>query len=256
MAEQVADKKEQVQTLDIPKELQEFLEAGVHFGHKKSEVHPGMFRFVFGVRNNIHIIDVAKTKEQLDIALAFMAKLVSEGKTILFVGTRFPIREITRTTAENLGMPHVTEYWAGGTLTNWKNVQERVEYLKSLESKAKSEEWAKYKKHERLAMTREINKLEHKLGGIKNMAKRPDALFAADLQEDDLAMREAFQLNIPVVAIVDTNINPEHVSYPIPANDDAVSSVSFILKKIEEALTKSKNSVKTVEEKPVTPKKK
>ena len=242
MTEKTATIKERAKTLDTPKELQEFLEAGVHFGHQKSEVHPGMFPFIFGVRNNVHIIDVARTKERLDTVLDFIKTLNAEGRTILFVGTKFPIREVTRKTAEATGMPHVTEYWAGGTLTNWKNIQERIEHLKDLESKKKSDEWQKYTKHERLQMEREMAKLEKKLGGIKDMTKRPDAMFVVDAAEDVLAITEARQLGIPIMAIVDTNINPASVDYPIPANDDAISSVKLILKKVEEALIKSKGS--------------
>jgi len=220
----------------FPKELQVFLEAGVHFGHKKSMVHPRMLPYIFGVRNNVHIIDVAKTKEKLEESLKYLKTMVDANKVVLFVGTKPPLKEMTKETAEAVGMPYVVNRWFGGTITNWSTIKERIDYFKELKEKTKSEDWEKYTKHERLKMKKEIEKLEENLGGIQNMAKLPDLLFVTDSKENALAIKEAKMKNIPVVGIVDTNVNPEDLTYPIPANDDSIASVKLVLDKIEEAL--------------------
>lgn len=233
-------KQEKTEESDFPKELQEFIEAGVHFGHKKSSVHAGMFPYIFGVRNNVHIIDVAKTKENLEVALEFMNGLSKEGKTILFVGTKLPIRNIVREVAEKTGMPYVVNRWFGGTLTNWASISERIAFLKELRAKKSSDEWKKYPKHERLEMDKKIEKLEYGFGGIEKMEKLPDAVFVADMHENKLAAQEARMMNIVCVGMVDTNVNPKLADFPIPANDDSVLSVRFILSKVEKSILKNK----------------
>lgn len=232
-------------TLNVPRELQELLEAGVHFGHKKSVVHPGMFPYIFGVRNNVHIFDVEKTYEKLKVALEYIKDLVKEDKTILFVGTKVPIRDLVRATAQEVGMPYIVTYWAGGILTNWKTIQERVQHMKDLRLLQKSEEWSKYTKHERLKLTRKLHKLEERWEGIQNMENPPTAIFVVDMQHNGLAAREAQKQNISVVALVDTNINPAGADYVIPANDDSISSVQLILDKVKEAMKSAKSKVKT-----------
>ncbi|MDX1535652.1 MAG: 30S ribosomal protein S2 [Candidatus Spechtbacterales bacterium] len=233
---------------ELPKELEEFVEAGVQFGHEKSTVHPGMFPYIFGVRNNAHIIDVTKTKEELDKALKAVEDLVKSNKTILFVGTKLPVRNIIREAAKETGMPYVDVRWLGGTLTNWKTISQRVQHLKDLRAKKKSEEWEKYPKHERMQMDKEIQKLEYNLGGLEDMDKLPDAVFVVDAHEDNLALEEAKKIGIKTIAIADTNINPEMIDYIIPANDDAISSVELITGKVKDAMmknTKGKSKKKT-----------
>lgn len=225
---------------DIPKELRVFIEAGVQFGHLKSNVHPGMFPYIFGVRNNVHIIDVEKTNEKLDAALEVLKQFAQEGKVILFVGTKLPMRNIIQETAEATGMPYIVNRWFGGTLTNWSTMSERIAHLKDLKEKRGSEEWKKYPKHERMEMEKEIKKLEHVFGGIENMEKLPHAIFIADARENHIAAKEARRMKIKSVAIIDTNVNPTTVDYPIPANDDAITSVTLILSKIQDAILKSK----------------
>lgn len=229
---------------EFPKELDEFIEAGVQFGHKKSSVHPGMFPYIFGVRNSSHIIDVASTKKKLDEALEFLKSAAEEGKTILFVGTKLPVRGIVKEAAEETGMPYVVSRWFGGTITNWKTISERVQHLKDLRAMTKSEEWNKYPKHERMQMEKEIQRLEHNFGGLENMEKTPDVVFVVDARENAIALQEAKKINISTVGIADTNIDPRVLDYPIPANDDAISSVEFIVSKVQEVIAKNKKAKK------------
>ncbi|MEX0877974.1 MAG: 30S ribosomal protein S2 [Candidatus Spechtbacterales bacterium] len=232
-------KTEEENIADIPKELRVFIEAGVQFGHLKSHVHPGMFPYIFGVRNNVHIIDVARTSEKLDEALEVIKSLAEEGKVILFVGTKLPMREAVKETAEAVGMPYLVNRWFGGTLTNWATISERVTHLKELKEKKGTEEWKKYPKHERLEMEKEIKKLEHVFGGIEQMEKLPDAVFITDARENEIATKEARRMKIKSIAITDTNVNPANVDVAIPANDDAVSSVVLILGKVREVILKN-----------------
>lgn len=225
---------------DTPKELKELIEAGLQFGHKKSMVHPGMLPYIFGVRTNVHIIDIAKTYEKLNQALEVIKKLTEEGKIILFVGTKLPVRNLVRELAEELNMPYVINRWLGGTITNWNSIRSRIEYLKELREKKSSEDWEKYTKHERLQMEREIAKLENTFGGIENLEKIPDAVFLVSVYENKLTVKEAKKTNVVSIGIVDTNVNPNEVDYPIPANDDSKLAVSFILNKVKETILKNR----------------
>lgn len=239
----VEDKdKEQVKVTELPKNLQALLEAGVQFGHKKSAVHPGMFRYIFGVRNNVHIIDVTHTEKKLKEALDFLGNLAKEGRTILFVGTKVPVRNLIKAVAEETGMPYVNIRWFGGTITNWDTISQRVQYMKELRQKIKSKEAEKYTKHERLLMQRELEKLEENLLGIQDLEKLPDALFIVDLKQEHLAAKEALMKQIPSVGIVDTNVNPADVTYPIPANDDSVAALELILNQVRDTILKSKKA--------------
>lgn len=208
----------------------------VHFGHRKTRQNPKMAPYVFGVRNSVSIIDLEQTKERLARALAYFEQASAEGKTVLFVDTRPSTREVTQEVARALGMPYVTEHWFGGILTNWKSISSRIEYLKDLEARMKSEEYEKYTKKERHDMQEEVAKLNISWGGIKQMAKLPDVLFVVDMRENALAIKEARAKSIPVVAIADTNVDPTQADYPIPANDDAVISVKYILEKVQNAV--------------------
>lgn len=222
-------------------EIKEMLEAALHFGHKKTRQHPKMEPYIFGIRNNVSIFDLERTKEKLAKALVYLAEQAKAAKMILFVDTRPSTREITRAIAEELGMPYVTERWSGGMITNWKTISERIEYMKELEAKKQSEEWEKYTKKERHDIEEELKRLTLLWGGIKNMARLPDLIFVVDMSENDLAVKEARRREIPIVAIADTNVDPELADYPIPANDDAISSVKYILDKVKNAILEAKN---------------
>jgi len=222
--------------IEIEKDIKEMLESAVHFGHRKTRQNPKMKPYVFGIRNNVSIIDLEQSRVKLAGALEYVKNLEEEKKIILFVDTRPSTRGETRAVAEDLGMPYVVERWFGGTITNWKTISERILHLKDLESKAKSEEWEKYTKKERHDMEEESRKLNVLWGGIKNMKGPPDAIFVVDMRENALAVKEARLKNIPVIAIADTNVDPTLADYPIPANDDALSSVKYILGKVKSAM--------------------
>lgn len=217
-------------------ELLAMLKAGVHFGHRKSRVNPRMLPYIFGVRNNVHIIDLALTKAKLHSALEELQEMRAQGKAILFVGTRPTAKPLIKEIATMLDMPYVVNRWVGGTLTNFGVIAKRLEYFRELEAKQKHGELEKYTKHEQHLFQIELRRLEEKFGGIKQMQHIPDALFLADLYEDELAAREARRLKIPVIAIADTNTDPTLADEPIPGNDDALSSLQYILGRVREAL--------------------
>lgn len=224
----------------IDPEIKEMLEAGLHFGHRKSRQNPKMKPYVFGVRNTVSILDLEQTRAKMHEALEYLKKSVGEGKTVLFIDTKPSTREETRKIGEELKMPYVVEHWSGGTITNWKTISSRILYLKDLEAKMKSEEWEKYTKKERYGMEEEARKLNFLWSGIKNMEKLPDIVFVVDIKGNDIAVKEARSRGITVVAIADTNVDPGQADYPIPANDDALSSVKYILNKVKEAIAEGK----------------
>jgi len=225
-----------VQPQELDPKLQEMMEAGLHFGHNKSRTHPKMRQYVNGIRNMVHLIDVKQTKEKLEEALSFAEELAKDKKTLLFIGTKVQIKTPVRETAQACGFPYIVDRWIGGLFTNFEIVSKRIELLKELEEKEQSGELKKYTKKERLMMSRQKEDLEKKFGGVKKLEKLPDAIFICDLDENQMALREAQQKGIPVIAITDTNTDPSQVEYPIPANDDAVSSVHYILDKFKDIL--------------------
>ncbi len=220
--------------------VEEMAKAGLHFGHKTSKTHPKMLPFIFGMRNTIHVIDLEKAKEKFLEALKFLEKAAKEGKNILFVGTKIQIRDLVKNLATELGYPYVTYRWIGGTFTNFEEIKKRVEYLKELEKKKESEEWEKYTKREKREIEEEIEKLKEKFEGIRNLEKLPDIVFVCDMVKDNLAVKEARRKGIKIVAISDTNADPTLADYPIPANDDAISSVKYILEKVKKAILKGR----------------
>jgi small subunit ribosomal protein S2 len=220
--------------------IEEMAKVGLHFGHKTSKVHPKMFPFIFGVRNNIHIIDLEKTKEKFEEALKFIQNLVLQNKVILFVGTKPQIKDLVKEIATELGFPYVNERWLGGTFTNFEVIKKRAEYLKDLEKKKAEGFFEKYTKKERAEIEKKIQKLQKKFGGIKNLEKLPDAIFVCDMVKDKLAVKEAREKGVKIIAISDTNADPTLADYPIPANDDAISSVKYILEKVKEVILKIK----------------
>ena len=220
--------------------VEEMAEAGLHFGHKTSKVHPKMLPYIFGTRNTIHLIDLEKTKEKLAEALRFIKNLVSEGKTILFVGTKVQINDLVEKLAKECDLPYVKERWLGGTFTNFPVIRKRVEHFLDLEKRKKEGDFEKYTKKERLKLERELENLEKKFGGIRNLEKLPEAVFVCDMVKDKLAIKEARRKGVKVIAIADTNADPTLADYPIPANDDAISSVKYILEKVKEVILKAK----------------
>lgn len=217
-------------------QIMEMLKDMVHIGNRKTRQHPKMAPYVFGVRSSVSIIDLERTKEKLASALQYLKSAAAKGQKVLFVDTRPFTKEFTRKIAEELGMPHMTERWSGGTITNWKTIRERIDYLKDLEVKMASEEALKYTKKERHKMEKELNRLNLLWRGVKDMQDLPDIVFVVDMSEDALAVKEANRKKIPVVGIADTNVDPTKATYPIPASDNMLSSVRYILGKVKEAM--------------------
>ncbi len=226
-------------------DIKKLLEAGAHFGHKTERWHPKMAPYIHSKRGGTHIIDLAKTVTGLEEALAFLTKTASDGKQILLVGTKRQAQDIIRATAEATGMPFVTERWLGGMLTNWNTIGGRVKHLKDLESRMETGELAnKYNKLEVQRFQEEIEEMNHLYGGIKNMNSKIGAVFIVDIVNDVNAVREATKLKVPIVAIVDTNSDPSLVTYPIPANDDAIKTIQLIADYVKQAIETGKASVK------------
>ncbi len=216
--------------------LEEMMEAGLHFGHKTSKTHPKMKPYIGGARNSIHIFNLEKTREKLEEVLEVVSNLVALGKVILLVGTKVQVKNQVRELGQATGLPFVTERWIGGLLTNFETIQKRMQHLKDLEAKQASEDFKKYTKWEQHEMEEERKKLERKFGGVKNLERLPDALFIFDLDANKLAMNEARHKGISILAIVDTNGDPTKVDYMIPANDDAASSIRYIVEKVKNAI--------------------
>ncbi len=217
-------------------------DAGLHFGHRKSREHPAMKPFLFGVRNNISIFDLEKSHEYLNRALMYIYDLVHEGKTILFVASDIPARKLVTEHVSLLGMPYVVSRWLGGTLTNFKTLKSRIDQFRELKEKKASGELEKYTKKEQLDFTRDLIKLTAKFEGLLTLEKFPDALFLFNAARSPLPAREAQHMDIPVIAICDSDTDPHLVDYVIPANDDAVSSVGYILEKIIEVIKQAKDA--------------
>ncbi len=228
-------------------ETEAMVKAGLHFGSVVSKINPKMKPFLYGVRNGVHIIDVDKTAEKLKEALDFIKNLVSERKIILLVGTTVQSKELIKSIAVECNLPYVSQRWLGGTLSNFEIIRKRVQYFIDLEQKKKEGELDKYTKKEQAQLNKELAKLETKFGGIKSLSKMPDAVFVINTRADYLAIKEARQKNIKVIAVVDTDGDPSEIDYPVPANDDAVSSVAYILNRVKEVILNA--SPKEAEEK-------
>jgi small subunit ribosomal protein S2 len=227
--------------------LEQMLAAGVHFGHKKSRWNPKMQPYIFTVRNNIHIIDLEKSQELLKQALAFIENIVKNGGKILFVGTKPQVKHLVKEIAEAVDMPYVDNRWLGGTFTNYTQIKKRIKYLNEQETKLERKELEKYTKYEQLMFKKEIERMNIKMGGIKKMEHIPQAVFITDMKESDLAVLEARASKVPVVGIVDTNIDPDFANFPIPANDDALSSLKYILGLVAKTISEAKKSIKVSE---------
>jgi small subunit ribosomal protein S2 len=216
------------------------LEAGVHFGHQTRFWNPKMAAYIFGERNKIHIVNLEKTLPMFNDAANFLGKLAAKKGNILFVGTKRAAREAVKEHAERAGMPYVNHRWLGGMLTNFKTVKQSIKRLKELEAMAADGSFARLSKKEGLMLTREQEKLERSLGGIKDMAGLPDAVFVIDVGHEKIAVAEANKLGIPVVGIVDTNTNPEGVDYVIPGNDDAIRAIQLYVRGVADAVVESR----------------
>ena len=226
--------------------MRQMLEAGVHFGHQTRYWNPKMAPFIFGERNKIHIINLEKSLPLAREACAFVKGTVSDGGTVLFVGTKRAARDAVRKHAERCDMPFVSYRWLGGMLTNYKTIRQSVKRLMSLEQMAEEGGFEGLTKKEVLGLNREQDKLERSLGGIKEMASLPDVLFVIDVDHEDIAVREACKLGIPVVAVVDTNCSPEAVDYVIPGNDDAMRAIELYAAMVADAVLDGKASLPEV----------
>ncbi len=216
--------------------MKQLLEAGVHFGHQTRRWNPKMARFIFTERNGIYIIDLQKTVKKVEEAYAFLRDVAASGAPILFVGTKKQAQNSIREEATRCNMFYVNERWLGGTLTNFRTIQTRIARLKELEAMFADGTTAQYTKKEAIIMKRELDKLEKNLGGIKDMKKLPGAIFVIDSKKEEIAISEARKLNIPVIATVDTNCDPDLVDFPIPANDDAIRAVKLLAGKMADAI--------------------
>jgi small subunit ribosomal protein S2 len=229
-------------------DIKALLEAGVHFGHKTSRWHPKMAQYIHSKRQDSHIIDLTKTVEGLEVALPFLTKVAGSGKQVLFVGTKKQAKDIVREAAEKAGQPYVTERWVGGMLTNVSTVTTQIKKLKDLERRMASGDLEKrYNKLEVQRFQEEIDELNKKYGGIKNLNGKPGAMIVVDVITDTNAIKEAKTLGIPVVGVVDTNANPTPIDYVIPGNDDAIKGLQLLLDYFAAATTEGAGTVKKEE---------
>lgn len=228
-------------------DMNSMLKAGVHFGHQKSRRNPKMDEYIFGTRNGVNILDLQKTVINLEEATRFIEKIVSEGQDILFVGTKKQVKRLIESAARKCDSPFVIDRWLGGTFTNFQNISGRTRFLRDGEEKTKRGEYEKYTKFEQMKIAEELERLERRMGGIKNMTKLPGAIFVTGVIEDDLAIKEAMKKNVPIIALVDTNVNPGNVDYPIPSNEDAVSSLRLMIGYVTKAVLAGKEKAKTAQ---------
>jgi small subunit ribosomal protein S2 len=215
--------------------MKSLLEAGVHFGHKTGRWNPKMRSYIFTERNGVHIIDLQQTMTRLDKAYEAVRDTVAKSGVVLFVGTKKQAQDIVATEATRASMPYVSQRWLGGTLTNFKTMRARIDYLINLETRKQIGELERLTKKEQLLLEREMVRLNSRLGGIKTLSKLPELLFIVDTRREDLAVKEAKTLGVPIVAMVDTNSDPDPIDYIIPANDDAIRAVQLITSKIADA---------------------
>lgn len=220
--------------------MKALLESGVHFGHRTHKWHPAMKPYIFTERNSIHIIDLQKTVKSLEQAYALVRDTVADGGNVLFVGTKRQAQETIQGEAIRSGMPYVTARWLGGMLTNWRTMRQRINELERMERMRDRGDFERITKKEALILSREIERLEMLLGGIRHMAKLPNLLFVVDVRREETAIHEANLLEIPVIALVDTNCDPRSVDYVIPSNDDAIRAIKLLVGKIADAALEGK----------------
>ncbi len=216
--------------------LKSLLEAGCHFGHTTARYNPKIKPFVYAIKNRVVIFDLAQTRQKLLEAMEFLYKVASEGGEVVFVGTKRQAAEVIKEEATKAGAFYVNKRWWGGTLTNWDQIKQRIDYLKEIEDKLISGELDHYTKLEKVRLDRKVQRLRRFLTGLIGFSGRPRAMVVVDIKKEATAVREARKLGVPVVAIVDSNVDPDWVDYPIPANDDAIASVKFIIERLAEAV--------------------
>jgi small subunit ribosomal protein S2 len=222
-------------------QMKELLEAGVHFGHRVKRWHPKMRSYIFTERNGIHIIDIQQTVQRLEKATELIGEDISGGGMLLFVGTKKQAKENLAEAAVRCGMPYVNERWLGGTLTNFRTIRQRIDYLLDLEHRFELGEFQKLTKKEILSLERKMDKLNRRLGGIKGMDRLPSLVFITDMKREQIAVKEANKLGIPILAMVDTNCDPTLIDLVIPANDDAIRSIKLIANKLADAVVEGQH---------------
>ena len=227
--------------------MKDLLEAGVHFGHQTRRWNPKMKRFIFTERGGIYIIDLTQTQQLLDDAHAFVKAIAERGGSVLFVGTKKQAQDSVRDEARRVGMPYVNHRWLGGLLTNWKTMSDRIQRLHELRSLKQESQLELLPAKERISMEAELEKLEANLGGVADMRRQPDAIFIVDLKKEQLAVREAKRLGLPVIALVDTNCDPDEATYVIPGNDDAIRSCSLVVRALADGIEAGKQKVTPAE---------
>jgi small subunit ribosomal protein S2 len=227
--------------------MRDLLEAGVHFGHQTRRWNPKMRRFIFAERGGIYIIDLTQTAERLDEARQFLRNVAERGGTVLFVGTKKQAQDAVEQDAKRVGMPYVNHRWLGGLLTNWRTMADRIDRLHEMRRLQEEGQLELLPAKERIAMAGELEKLEQNLGGVADMRRQPDAVVIVDLKKEALAVREARRLGIPVVALVDTNCDPDEADYVIPGNDDAIRSCNLVVHTLADAVSDGKQKVSAQE---------
>ena len=226
--------------------MRQMLEAGVHFGHQARFWNPKMAPYIFGERSKIHIVNLEKTLPLYQEALNFIGKMVANKGTVLFVGTKRSARDTIRAEAERCKMPYVNHRWLGGMLTNFKTVRQSIKRLKDLEAMEADGTFDKLNKKEALMLTREKNKLDRSLGGIKDMNRLPDVMFVVDVGHEKIAIAEAKKLGIPVVGVVDTNNSPDNIDYVIPGNDDSIRAIQLYVQGVADAVEEGRSAMAQV----------
>jgi len=227
--------------------MKELLEAGVHFGHQTRRWNPKMKRFIFNERGGIYIIDLTQTQQLLDDAYNFAKAIAERGGSVLFVGTKKQAQDAVRDEATRVGMPYVNNRWLGGLLTNWRTISDRIQRLHELRGLKQDSMLGLLPAKERIQMEAELEKLESNLGGVADMRRQPDAIFIVDLKKEQLAVREARRLGLPVIALVDTNCDPDEAQFVIPGNDDAIRSCALVVKAIAAGIEAGKQRVTPAE---------
>jgi small subunit ribosomal protein S2 len=223
--------------------LMEMLKAGVHFGHKTSLWNPKMASYIYTQRNNIHILDLEKTKQKLSLALNYAKEVTSRGGTVLFVGTKRQAKDEVRKAAEACNMPYVVTRWLGGTFTNFRTIQKTIKKMERMEKMIETGEIKKYTKKEQLMIAREVEKMKTFFSGIKDMKKLPDAIFVLDTKYDHIPVEEARQSKVKVIGLVDTNSDPTKIDYMIPSNDDAIKVINYMCNVMADAINDGRNNM-------------
>lgn len=233
----------QIDFSEMEVSVENMFKSGVYFGHHKSRKNPQMNEYIFATKNDINILDLQKTASKMKEAMKFIEDIISSGQDILFVGTKKQAKKIIQSAAKRCEMPYVCERWLGGTFTNFEIISSRIRYLRDGLEKKERGEYSKYTKFEEMKKGEELDRMEFRMGGIKNLKKLPGAIFVVSIQEDNLAIKEAIKKNIPIVALADTNVDIRGIDYPIPANEDATSSLKLMIGYVVKAVLDGKNLI-------------